>query len=279
MLSRSAAFDYTCGLTSDNHSGTGEMKVRFVHSTQATYIAAHRLYLDMVEISKVEETSSLASDVANILAILSDVDAEVDLLVAMPGAYQVTLQYYETATVIPIADIYVDVYDSTNTSRMNGRPYRTDSNGQISFNRDSGTYKIRAMKAGVTIALGTVVVAGADITQILYGDPIAAEAPPAAGAIRVYEFCFKQDGVTPMETADVKATAKIINLPYDNNGRWHSGQNISGTYNVLNGKVYWDLAPGAFVEFNIRNVLNAEHQRHVPMTAVDNEIRLAEITA
>lgn len=96
----------------------------------------------------------------------------------LTGPYKVTLQLYQTATTIPIADVLVDVYDATNTSRMNGSSLVSAANGQLEFYRSNGTYKIRLMKAGVTFALGTVVVAGADVAVTLYGTTLADAVPP-----------------------------------------------------------------------------------------------------
>ena len=137
--------------------------------------------VEIVEASTGETIAEGNTDVSvlGIQSILSAVGG-------LTGTHQVTLQFYETATVIPIADISVDVYDSSNTARMNGSSIKADSNGQSTFNRDNGIYKIRGMKAGVTIALGTVTVADGDVTQILYGTTIALPDAPAAGMQTLY---------------------------------------------------------------------------------------------
>jgi hypothetical protein len=73
MLSRTSAFDYSFGLTSDHQDPvTGEMKFRFLHST-STYIASHRLHLDMIRVTKIEATaeSALGANVAEILAAIN----------------------------------------------------------------------------------------------------------------------------------------------------------------------------------------------------------------
>lgn len=178
-----------------------------------------------------------------------DIEVPLDI---MAGIYKVTLQIYETATVVPIADVLIDVYDSTNTSHMNGSRITTSSNGQAEFYRDNGTYKIRMMKGGVTFALGTVTVASADVSATLYGTPITIAAPSTGDACRVYEYCFLPDDTTPM--ASVIAKARIKSLPYDYNGKYHSGQEIDGTYSAVTGVVYWDLVYGALVEFNIKHI-------------------------
>jgi hypothetical protein len=199
---------------------------------------------------------------------------QIEIESALTGIHTVALQVYETASVVPIADVFVDIWNSTETTRMNGLTTKTDALGQLSFQRDDGTYKIRLMKAGVTFAVGTVVVNGADVSSTLYGTPVAAAIPPAAGAIRVYENCFMPDGSTPMTAAAIVAKAKITSLPYDHNGRYHSGQEIAGTYNASTGQVYWDLPAGAQVEFYIKHI----HKTPVTRTVPDvSPARLAEV--
>lgn len=193
----------------------------------------------------------------------------------LTGAHKVTLQIYETATVIPIADVLIDVYDSTNTSHMNGTQFKTGANGQVEFNRDDGTYKIRMMKAGVTFSVGTVTVAGADKSETFYGTSITIAAPSTGNACRVYEYCFMPDDATPMTSTSVVAKARIKSLPYDYNGKYHSGQEIDGIYNAVTGVVYWDLVYGALVEFNIKHIHNGwTPGKTIPTTGT---VRLKEI--
>ena len=194
----------------------------------------------------------------------------------LTGIHTVTIQFYRTATTTPIPDVAADVYDSTETSRLNGIQLKSDVDGQASFGRDNGTYKVRAMLAGFTFTTGTVVVNDDDVTIIIYGEAVGADAPAPVGAMRVYDLFFMPDGVTPMAAAPV-APAKIINLPYDYNGRLHSGQSLDVTYNAVTGKGYWDLAPGATVEFDLRNFRDRVIQKTLPLTDPDNEIRLEDI--
>ena len=194
----------------------------------------------------------------------------------LSGAYTVTVQFYRTATTTPIPDVAADVYDATETARLNGTQLKSDVNGRLTFKRDNGTYKVRAMLAGFNFTTGTVVVADGNVTLIIYGAAAVADAPAPVGAMRVYDFFFMPDGVTPMAAAPV-APAKIINLPYDYNGRLHSGQSLDVTYNAGTGKGYWDLAPGATVEFDLRNFRDRVIQKTLPLTDPDNEIRLEDI--
>ena len=283
MLSRTTAFDYEVGLTTDHHDPlTGEIMVRFKHAAFGTYNAGHRLWIDMLQASKVETANSLAADIANIfnkVAPLTFTGSNVNAtnLAGLTGIQSVTLQFYRTATTTPIPDVVIDVYDSTETARLNGIQLKSNVSGQIVIGRDNGTYKVRAMLAGFNFVTTSVVVNSADQTVIIYGDAAAADAPPPASAIRVYDYCFLPDGVTPMAAADVKASMNIHELPYDYNGRLHSGKTVAGTYNASTGKVYWDIAPGALCSFFIKNAMDIEIKKRIPMTAPGNEIRVEAI--
>ncbi len=105
---------------------------------------------------------------------------------ALAGIHTVTVQVYETSSIVPIADVSVDVWNSTETTRLNGSAMKTDALGQLNFQRDDGTYKIRLMKAGVTFVVGTVVVNGANVSVTLYGTTIAHAAPSAPGLQVLY---------------------------------------------------------------------------------------------
>jgi hypothetical protein len=78
MLDRSSNFDYAAGLTADNVSG-GLARIRFQHSAVSGN-ASHRLYLDRVQLTAVEETNQSAAEIAAILSMTYDIDNEVDEL-------------------------------------------------------------------------------------------------------------------------------------------------------------------------------------------------------
>jgi len=80
MLNRTSAFDYIFPMTSDNHdTGTGEMKVRFLHNT-TTYSGGHVLRLDYILFEKsIAGSSGMASDIA---AIKNQTDR---LVFSVPG--------------------------------------------------------------------------------------------------------------------------------------------------------------------------------------------------
>ncbi len=178
------------------------------------------------------------------------------------GNRLVTLTFYLTATVTPIQGIEVDIWNNGQTVKQNGQPLTTDANGQITVSLNDGTYKVRPRKQGYTFTVPETLTVSGNTSQTYYGNTIDIGAPLAANACRVYEYCFMPDDQTPMAT--VKAKAKIVGLPYDYNGKYHSGQEIDGTYNAVTGVVYWDLVWGSRVEFFIRDIHEEEVTKVIP---------------
>lgn len=93
-----------------------------------------------------------------------------------------------------------------------------------------------------------------NLTHNEAGDPIVRVIPlPAAShSCVIYDFCFDRIGSTPLPT--VTATARIINLPYDYEGKYHSGATITGTYDASQGLVSWEFVWGAVVTISISEI-------------------------
>ena len=196
---------------------------------------------------------------------------------ALSGNRLITITV-QTSGLVPIPGVSVDIYNNAQNVRYTGIPLVTDSNGQAVFSANDGTYKVRMAKVGYTFTVPeTLTVSGNTVISYIGATLIEPAAPPAAGAIRVFDFCFMPDGVTPMATVDVKASMNIHELPYDYNGRLHSGKTVAGTYNASTGRVYWDIAPGALCSFFIKNAMDTEIKKRIPMTALGNEIRVEAI--
>jgi len=86
---------------------------------------------------------------------------------------------------------------------------------------------------------------------------IVVSAPPiSAKACRVFEYLFNPDDNTIPIRANVTAVAKVKRLPYDYNGKLHSGVEISASFTddyEITGVVYWDLVWEASVLFTVTN--------------------------
>ena len=145
---------------------------------------------------------------------------------------------------------------------MNGFPILSDSLGRAYFFRNAGTYKVRAVKAGYTIATGTVVVGTSDTTLTVYGTTSTIPVPGNADSCTVAMYCFRQDSTTPMETVNAKAA--ITNLPFYANGKYHTGQTLPGTYNATTGLLYFILPQGASVDFDIKYISDKTMHKTIP---------------
>lgn len=184
--------------------------------------------------------------------ILTDVvaiKAKTDLLPAGTGANQVILQVYLTATTTPVADVTVKILNSTQTLVIASGT--TDVLGQFTTGLDNGTYKIRYRKAGYNFTFPETLVVTTNMTQINYatGGDIVITPPSTVNTCRVYEWCFAADDTVALAT--VTPQAKIVALPYDFNGKLHTGSVIPYSYNPATGLLYWDIVYGAQVAFTI----------------------------
>jgi len=187
----------------------------------------------------------------------------------LTGTRTITIQLYETATTTPIADVAVSVFNSDQTLFL-GR-LTTDANGQIVIGRDDGTYKLVFTKAGVTFTTPETMVVTVDATKTYYGDTFIIAAPADADVCRVYDYLFLADGVTKPST--ITATAIIQSLPYDVDGKLHSGINIPEVYDANTGLVYWDIVQGATVKFKVDKFISTS--KIIPSVPT---VRLIEIT-
>jgi hypothetical protein len=179
------------------------------------------------------------------------IDTNVDSLLSMiggSGLYVVTLQLYETSTTTPLSAVHVAAYAGSNLDASGD----TNTSGQVVFHLDAGTYSMRYHKAGVTFSVIDTITITGDATITRYGTPVAIPVPTSGSSCTLYEYCYDQASNTPL--ASVTATAKIVDLPYDYDGKMHTGANITGTYSAVTGLVSWDIAQGATVLVTIEEV-------------------------
>lgn len=190
-----------------------------------------------------------ATDMDTALASLELLHANVAILTGGAGQYAVTVQLYRTGTTTPIADVSTSVHDSNGD--VVGICQCSNAGGQCVFALNAGTYTARLLKSGYVFAVETMTVS-ADMTQTIYGEPVAIPAPADAESCLVYEYCFDQASALPL--ARVTATAAIVSLPYDYAGRVHEVAAIAGTYDATTGLVSWELVRGAIVSMKIKEV-------------------------
>ncbi|MDF1592579.1 MAG: hypothetical protein P1P89_13775 [Desulfobacterales bacterium] len=179
---------------------------------------------------------------ADIQGEITDISDQIDLITGAVGANAVTITVVD-GVVNPIADCEVRINNSAESALVTYGV--TDINGVFSCSLDDGAYKVRLRKVGCTFtAPETLTVSGATVvtytgTQDTIGTPVDSD------ACRIYEYCYAADGATPL--ASVNATAKISVVPYDADGKLHSKDALSGTYDPATGLLYWDIVKGAQV--------------------------------
>ena len=212
----------------------------------------YRLALTAAEMTADTVMVAGKSSSSGVLIIPSSVVTEGGMIAALrllSGAYTVTVQFYRTATVTPIPDVLCDVYDSTETARLNGVQLKADVNGQISFARDNGTYKVRAMLAGFTFTTGTVIVNGANITLTMYGAAIAIPNPPVAGTQTLFGNVRELDwGVSTGDTI----TAVIADKGQVVNGTLIQHLNLSTTVDA-NSQFSLTVPKGAVIRLTVKD--------------------------
>jgi hypothetical protein len=148
----------------------------------------------------------------------------------------------------PVVDVHVYVWNSTETAFMTYGS--TDSLGQVRFNLDNGTYKLRCRKASYSFTIPEIVIVAGDTSATITSTGASPTPPTGPSTCRVYDYFFMPDGITPMSEQPQDAV-RIVSLPADYGGELHTGTVTRGTYDPLSGLLYWDLVQGCKVEFFI----------------------------
>lgn len=76
--------------------------------------------------------------------------------------------------------------------------------------------------------------------------------PVASDTCVLFEYCYGISSQTPL--ASVTASCQIVRLPYDYDGKLHTGAVLTGTYTPADGLVQWEIVQGATVMVNIKEV-------------------------
>lgn len=80
--------------------------------------------------------------------------------------------------------------------------------------------------------------------------PVVIPAPVASDTCVIYALCYDETGATPL--ASVKASAKITHLPYYGGSKYHTGDEIAGSFS--SGLQSWEIVQGATVLVKIEEV-------------------------
>ena len=206
-------------------------------------------------LAQIEATTVLAKE-ATLATVASYIDTEITSILStlqnvggLTGGHVATIQFYRTATVTPIPDVLCDVYDSTETTRLNGTQLKSDVNGQVAFSRDNGTYKVRAMLAGFTFTTGTLVVNDGNVPLTMYGSAITIPNPPVAGTQTLFGNVRELDwGVSTGDTI----TAVIADKGQVVNGTLIQHLNLSTTVDA-NSQFSLTVPKGSVIRLTVKD--------------------------
>lgn len=127
----------------------------------------------------------------------------------------------------------------------------TDSNGQVQFLLDNGTYTIYKQKLGSYSFTNpeTLVVSG-NTNASYIGTPISVSAPTQANTCRIFIWA-KNPNETLMTS--LEGTAKVVVLPFKYNGSLYRGASIAFQKHN-DGYWYIDIVYGVTVDIHIREI-------------------------
>ena len=143
-----------------------------------------------------------------------------------------------------IVEAAVEVWDSVGTTFYERKT--TNSSGQASFNMDDGTYTVKIHKAGYSKADQTLVVPDT-LAPVYVMTAYSIPAPSLPGVCRLYTHFINQNGTYAASSA---AKLRIVRLPYEIDGMFAIGTEITGTYDPITGLLYFDVVWGATVMLN-----------------------------
>jgi hypothetical protein len=162
----------------------------------------------------------------------------------------------------PIPSVGVNIYDVTNTALLTTGI--TDPSGVVVFNLNDASYKVRLIKNGVTFAdTEDLTVAGAT-AQGYTGEVLAIPTSVVPSVCKVFGYAKIPSGVNPVQSID--ATAKIVSLPFNPGGGFHSGQKVTATFDTGTGLFTWDLPYTAVVQFKFDDMA-IQGQATIPSVA------------
>lgn len=174
-------------------------------------------------------------------AVVTDIDefkADITQLTGIAGINATTLTITDGTD--PLDGVSVAIYNSANTIFITSTT--TNSSGVATVYLDDGSYKVRLSKAGYGFTNPESLTVSGVTTDTYTGEGVVTE---SAESCRLYEYCFAQDGITPLAT--VTSLATIRTLPYDYDNRLHSVDGVIGTYDATSGFLYWDIVRGCRV--------------------------------
>jgi len=237
-------------LIKDNLNATVSSRSTFDRSTES--VVASNMVSEPPTVTAIrQEIDNNSTKLTSILADTNELQTDwanggrLDLLldtVAVPaGTNTITITINDGTD--PISDVSVYIYDNTDAVFITNKT--TNTSGVATFYLNDGSYKVRLKKAGVTFTSPESLTVFGNTTDIYSGETVNIGAPDDSDVCRVYEYCYEQDGSTPLMS--VTATAMIKSIPYDYDNKLHSTQSTTGIYDATSGFLYWDIVRGCRV--------------------------------
>lgn len=167
-------------------------------------------------------------------------------LIGAEGANAVTISIIDQfAAAIP--SVGVQIYDATNTTLLSSKT--TNASGQVVFNLNDGSYKVRLIKNQVTFAATEDLTVSGATADTYTGEILAIPVSTAPNVCRVFSYALNQSGQGAVQS--LVATAVITSLPFNPGGGYHVGDKIQATFATGTGQFYWDLPYTAVVQFRV----------------------------
>lgn len=188
----------------------------------------------------------------------------VETIDANVGANSVTLTIEETDTTA-IVGAEVQLLNTAQTIVLDTKI--TDSNGQVVFSADDGSYKVRLSKSQTTFTVPETLTVLGTTTQTYNGTPITIASGAGAGECEVSIFASSQRPTIAL--ASLEGQAQIKSLPSLISGVYYPGLKINGTYDAANKRIYWILPQSSTVQFvvNTLGITGVSGLKAIPATA------------
>ena len=177
------------------------------------------------------------------------------------GANQVTLTIQDDDT-DPIEGVEVKVYNSAQTLLLGIKT--TDSNGQVVFSLNDGSYKVRLYKSLVDFTVPEDLTVSGVTTDTYTGTLLTITSGAGAGECELSIFVSSQRPTVALSS--LSGTAQIVSLPAEISGVYYPGLKISGTYSSTQKRIYWVLPRGATCNFRVPD-LGIQAEKAIPDAA------------
>lgn len=181
------------------------------------------------------------------------------VLAAGDGSGKINIQYYETGTTSPIADVNVAIYafDEMKASTQVGL-----SGFQAFAVDEGGPYEVRSRKGGYSFEIETIEDVSGTLDLTIYGSPLFLPLPETAGDCRLSLFVGGASEGDILTTSQ-DAYAQIVDLPSITGGRFRIGERVVANFDESRQEIYWEIVQAASVLI-VAPIFGIRHKITVP---------------